>query len=192
MPIKTSCPHCSRSYALADTQQGKTVRCKGCNQTFVVRDGAAPRSAAPARDAAEDRPAPRPARVKKSGLPTWVLVVGGCGALVLLVGCLGGVGTIAWLATSGLRNKVTEENYKKIQMGMSEAEVKAILGEPTAVEDVGQAANRLGLGGNLFAMRVLVWKNGNNQITLGFRNDKVATMMSQFSSSRTVNLQTKG
>ena len=190
MAIKTSCPHCSQSYTLTDSQLGKMVRCKSCSETFLVRESAAPRPAAPPRDDEEERPAPRPARAKKGGLPPWLLIVGGCGVLVLLVGCLG-VGTIVWFATSSMRNKVTEENYQKIQMGMSEAQVKAILGEPTAVEDTGQAANRLGLGGNFFAMRVLVWKNGNNQITLGFRNDKVTTMMSSFSSSKTVNFQTK-
>ena len=109
--------------------------------------------------------APRPASVKKSGLPTWLLIVGGCGTLVLLVGCLGGIGTIAWFASGSMRNKVTEENYNKIQMGMSEAEVKAILGEPTATEDTGEVAKRLGLGNNFNAMRMLVWKNGNNQIS---------------------------
>lgn len=183
MAIKTSCPHCSQPYALADTQLGKTVRCKKCSETFIVRDGAAPRPAPAPREGEEERPAPRPASVKKGGLPTWLLIVGGCGTLVLLVGCLGGIGTIAWFATSSMRNRVTEENYNKIQMGMSEAEVKAILGEPTAVEDTGQVANRLGLGNNFIAMRMLVWKNGNNQITLGFRDGKVTTRISSFMSS---------
>jgi len=182
MAIKTSCPHCSQSYALADAQLGKTVRCKSCSETFLVRESAAPQPATLSRDDEEERPTPRPTSVKKGGLPTWVFIVGGCGALVLLVGCLG-VGTIVWFATSSMRNKVTEENYNKIQMGMSEAQVKTILGEPTAVEDTGQAANRLGLGGNFFAMRVLVWKNDNNQITLGFRDGKVTTRMSSFMSS---------
>jgi hypothetical protein len=90
---------------------------------------------------------------------------------------------IIWLASGSLTNKVTEENYKKIKLGMSEAEVKAILGEPTAVEDLDKAASKLGINVRMptSGLRVLMWRNGNNQITLSFRNDKVVTMMSQFS-----------
>ncbi len=36
MSITLSCPHCERAYTLADTQRGKTIRCKDCNGTFKV------------------------------------------------------------------------------------------------------------------------------------------------------------
>ena len=34
MPIKTSCPDCDRPYNLADTMEGKTVKCKECGNAF--------------------------------------------------------------------------------------------------------------------------------------------------------------
>ena len=183
MAIKTSCPHCSQSYSLADSQLGKQVRCKSCGEPFAVEQGVTARKPpARPRDEEEDRPRPRDVRRKKGGLPTWVWVVGGIGAAVLLLGCLGGGGLMIWLASGSLTNKVTEENYNKIKLGMNEAQVKAILGEPTAVEDLDQAAGNVGIKIRMptTGLRVLVWKNGNNRITLTFRNDKVVSMMSQF------------
>ena len=38
MPILMSCPSCGREYNLADTMEGKTVRCKDCDETFTVAD----------------------------------------------------------------------------------------------------------------------------------------------------------
>src|SRR5262245_36775655 len=38
MSIHTSCPHCERAYHVADTQRGKTIRCKECQGTFKVED----------------------------------------------------------------------------------------------------------------------------------------------------------
>lgn len=186
MAIKTSCPHCAQAYSLADTQLGKKVRCKSCTEPFTVAQSEAPRKV-PARardDDADDRPRPREIRRTKGGVPAWVWIVGGIGVAVLLLGCAGGGGLIIWLASGSLTNKVTEENYKKIKLGMSEAEVKAILGEPTAVEDLDKAASKLGINVRMptSGLRVLIWRNGNNQITLSFRNDKVVTMMSQFTS----------
>lgn len=36
MAIDISCPTCEKSYNLADSQRGKTVRCKHCDDTFTV------------------------------------------------------------------------------------------------------------------------------------------------------------
>ena len=41
MPIKATCPTCTKSYMLADTQAGKRVRCKHCADTFEVPSAAA-------------------------------------------------------------------------------------------------------------------------------------------------------
>jgi HEAT repeat protein len=49
MPIQTTCPACERGYTLPDTQRGKRVRCKNCQETFVVggdADGAIQTAAA--------------------------------------------------------------------------------------------------------------------------------------------------
>jgi hypothetical protein len=39
MSIRMACPHCERAYHLADTQRGKTIRCKDCQGMFKVEDG---------------------------------------------------------------------------------------------------------------------------------------------------------
>jgi hypothetical protein len=36
MPIKTNCPNCDKVYNLADTMDGKAVKCKECGNTFTV------------------------------------------------------------------------------------------------------------------------------------------------------------
>jgi predicted Zn finger-like uncharacterized protein len=36
MPIKATCPTCTKSYMLADAQAGKRVRCKHCDDVFAV------------------------------------------------------------------------------------------------------------------------------------------------------------
>jgi hypothetical protein len=38
MPIQIACPQCDWEYNLADSLQGKRVRCKNCDATFVVED----------------------------------------------------------------------------------------------------------------------------------------------------------
>ena len=36
MPLNTICPECDKNYTLADTMEGKTVKCKGCGNPFKV------------------------------------------------------------------------------------------------------------------------------------------------------------
>jgi hypothetical protein len=180
MAIKTSCPHCDQQYSLVDTQRGKTIRCKSCSEPFVVQESAVTRRGSAPRppEDADDRPRPRRAAKAKGGIPLWVWLAGG-GAVVLFVGCLGGVGLIVWLVKGPLSNKVTSENYAKIQTGMTEAEARAILGEPT--EDAG--VNNP-LGRNSAGLRVLVWRHGDNQITLTFRDNKLVGKMGHFVSTQ--------
>jgi DNA-directed RNA polymerase subunit RPC12/RpoP len=61
MSITTNCPNCEREYKLADTQEGKTVRCKDCGEKFVVEAPRRPR----AEDEEDDhRPRRRSARAR--------------------------------------------------------------------------------------------------------------------------------
>jgi predicted Zn finger-like uncharacterized protein len=161
MAIQTECPHCRNSYSLADGLIGKTVRCKNCQEPFVVRDRTERKPPSRSRDEDEDRDEPRAPRRKQKGMPAWLLVVGGVGAFVLMLGCLGCGGSLLWIY-GPFANKVTQENFNKIQNGMSEAEVKAILGEP---HDRQVPAN---------GRSVLSWKNGNNAIAVTIHNGKVA------------------
>jgi hypothetical protein len=61
-------------------------------------------------------------------------------------------------------SKLTQENFDKIQNGMTMAQVKAILGEPTEASSVGVAGF---LGGTS------KWQAGEVAITIQFFNGKV-------------------
>jgi predicted Zn finger-like uncharacterized protein len=197
MVIPIACPHCNQSYNLADSQEGKTVRCKVCSDTFVV---AASSSTPPARrdsgvrrrnpgpedevvdvvaveedDRSEDRPRRR-RRVRKQGIPGWVWIVGGVGlGLMLFLG----LGLLLWYAVaSGFGTSITRENYGKLAAGMSEAQVVAILGRPTSVGDPIEAFGGLGMRPSpmVGSVRVLTWKSGQAQIQVVLVNDKVTTL----------------
>lgn len=61
-------------------------------------------------------------------------------------------------------SKVTAENYKKMSVGMSRAEVVALLGEPSSTE----RSSFLALEGE-----AAVWQNGKIQIEGQFLNQKL-------------------
>ena len=180
MPIKIYCPHCSHSYSLAEAQIGKKVRCKHCTEAFVVAD---PSGRSGSRDDDDDRDEPRrPRPKKKGGMPTGLLIGLGIGVFVLLLGCLGGGGVLLWIY-GPFANRVTRENFDKINNGMTEAEVKAILGEPNALNDANPFGNRP-MGINPFGGNVLAWKHNNDVIAVSFRNGKVAGKAGQFHKSK--------
>src|SRR5262249_46541323 len=79
MSITISCPHCDHQYTLADTLKGKTIRCKRCEETFVVGKARPPR-----RDEDEngDEDRPRRRKTKQGGVPVWLWLAGGGGLLV--------------------------------------------------------------------------------------------------------------
>jgi predicted Zn finger-like uncharacterized protein len=179
MSIKINCPHCDQAYSLVDEQAGKKIRCKTCTTVFE----APATSDAPRRGRRddfddrdeEDRPRRR-GRGRRAGVPVWVWLLIGGGILLLLV--LVGV-VVVLFATGAIGNKITEENFAKLKAGMSEVEVKAILGPPTEVNDVGiKAANPLFPGG--LGVRVLTWKHGQNQVIVGFLNDKATQITGSF------------
>ncbi len=61
-------------------------------------------------------------------------------------------------------SKVSEENYRKVEEGMTEEQVVAILGKPTESSSV----SVLGIGGT-----VSRWESGDAVITVRFVNGKV-------------------
>jgi hypothetical protein len=66
----------------------------------------------------------------------------------------------------GACSKVSEENFAKIQVGMTEQEVVGILGSPTESDSV----NLLGVSGTSWR-----WKNQNALASVQFVNGKVAS-----------------
>jgi uncharacterized protein YceK len=95
--------------------------------------------------------------------------------LMLMVGLVAGL--------SGCSSKVNKENYDKIKMGMTQAEVESILGEPT--EQVSSSMDAPGMpsppmpgmepGGGQEGMdgKTMIWKEGDKVITVIFLNGKV-------------------
>ena len=64
----------------------------------------------------------------------------------------------------GCTSKLTQENFEKVQSGMTQAEVAAILGDPTE-------SSSIGLGP--FGGTTSTWKDGGRTITIQFVNGKV-------------------
>jgi predicted Zn finger-like uncharacterized protein len=192
MPIQIHCPACSQSYTLADSQAGKRVRCKSCSETFLVPaseqicDVVAVEEVVPQRrrdfdDEYDYRPRRRP--VRSQGVPAWVWIVIGGAAFLLLAG-----GVVAIVLTVG-GNKVTQENYNKLRDGMTEAEVRSILGRPTEETDPTTALGRHAMGsknplaafqGFLPSAKVLVWKSGKNTIMVILINGQLTGRMGNF------------
>ena len=80
MSIAATCPHCGKSYNLADSLAGKQARCKECKNVFVIPGTRAGTAAAPATlrapaTAAAPAPIPparpKPTEVSGSGLPVY-------------------------------------------------------------------------------------------------------------------------
>jgi predicted Zn finger-like uncharacterized protein len=201
MPISVQCPACKQGYTVADTQAGKHVRCKSCAGTFQVpnaedvadvlpvEEPAAPRRRPPALPDAWDfepeRPQPRPA-VRQPGVPVWVWLVSGGGLLLVIVIA------VVLLLTLGGGGKITPENAERVQPGMTEAEVRAILGAPTEVIDPSQVFNQNpffqqnpALKNNPFknllgAVKMCVWKGGRGTVTVQFVNDRATGIQKSF------------
>jgi predicted Zn finger-like uncharacterized protein len=176
MSIKVNCPHCDQAYTLVDAQAGKKIRCKACTTVFDVPAPDLRRDVSRReedRDDYDDRPRRRE-RHRPSGTPGWVWVAIGGGVLLLLV--VGG-GLVVLFSTGVLGNKITKENVAKVQMGMSEVQVKAILGSPTETNDAGLQGLNPFLGGNI---RVLVWRHGGNQVSVTLIGDKVSGISSMW------------
>ncbi len=89
-----------------------------------------------------------------------------------LTGILAVVLVLSLLLANCGADKITKANFDKIQTGMTEAEVQAILGPPTEAQGVDVA---------VFSGTVSTWKQKNVTITIQFVNGKVVAK--QFSQS---------
>jgi hypothetical protein len=74
-------------------------------------------------------------------------------------------GKVVAKASESKKAKVTKENADKIKVGMSRAEVEAILGK---------GATSAGAKIESYGGEVTVWEGADGAITVGFANDKVA------------------
>ena len=72
--------------------------------------------------------------------------------------------TLLLLALAGCGSKINEENFARIEDGMTEKQVFEILGKPTETSSVGA----LGVSGS-----AAVWKDEDARISVQFVNGKV-------------------
>ena len=74
------------------------------------------------------------------------------------------------MSVTGCASKVTQENYDKIENGMTLAQVQAILGKGELQTGASSA-----IGCIFLLSRPVKWVDGDKTITITFVNDKVTT-----------------
>jgi hypothetical protein len=133
----------------------------------------------PARKSSKKSAGRTQPRKKSSGM-LWLLLGGG-GALgfLLLIACAGG---LWWMLGGGFGPKTIDEAaYNKIKQGMTEAEVAAILGNPTSTVGVDNQMFGKNIGGN---MKTSTWTQGNNMIQVVFDDGKASMISGSFTDAR--------
>jgi outer membrane protein assembly factor BamE (lipoprotein component of BamABCDE complex) len=82
------------------------------------------------------------------------------------------------LAGTGCGSPVSQSNYNKVQTGMTQHQVEAILGQgkeqgSSSVAVPGMSAGGVSVPGMSMSAKVLTWQDGQKMITVSFENDKV-------------------
>lgn len=74
----------------------------------------------------------------------------------------------------GCTNKVTLENYEKVQVGMTQGQVEGILGKGEVGTSVGMSISGAGVAGSSGgSVAVYTWKNKNLEISVTYKDGKV-------------------
>jgi hypothetical protein len=161
MAIHTICPHCQDPGTCSDASAGKTVRCGCCQQLFTAIP-----SDAKVRPPRQAHSSPR----QSDNPRLWVMtaVIG----LVALVaasafGVLYGLGFIG--------PHVTLSNFEQLKVGMSEREVRRVLGTPRRVDRTGVPRHLSGVRQYELDKypRRLFWEDGDDIIWVTVQNGEV-------------------
>jgi Zn-finger nucleic acid-binding protein len=181
MPVAV-CPSCDRKLKAPEGAEGRKLRCPGCSATLLVSGGelslvpepiTGTRAGRPERRSRPDDEDDRPRRSRRSnpddddyeedrprkrrrseggGIPLWVWIAGGGGLLAV-----GGLVLVLILVLGG-------GGYDKIKDGMSETEVKDIMGKPDL---------EVMIQGN----GSMSWKKSDKLISVLFEKGKVVKKM---------------
>jgi hypothetical protein len=154
MSVTVICPRCKKSQNVADTLAGTETRCASCGEPLRV----------PLADEAGDAGSTR--RKSGKGTPLWANVAAGVCAVLL-------VAAVVWILVHAFGSSVTLENYQKLKVGMTEAEVQAILGSPNK----GKRSMTSAVPGREHA-EYWIWMDGTKTITVIFVDGKVAELQS--------------
>jgi predicted Zn finger-like uncharacterized protein len=192
VPIQTACPHCDREYTLADDKEGKTVKCKACEETFVViplisnsdetsaDSNKLPRKGDPERKASCNE---REGKYCSEGLRHGETARGSpwggrrrkradtgpkLRLAVVFVGAALVVipcfvgGIFLLVGATRVGAPVNETTFDQLHVGMTEREICGMMGSPTSTEHFG--------GGGRGRVRqagtkLLYWDKGDNEIS---------------------------
>jgi DNA-directed RNA polymerase subunit RPC12/RpoP len=101
MPIRFSCPKCSKTFNAPDTAAGKQVQCPSCSTPLLVPGGVAAEQAPPPLEYADEAPAPQihyhvggPSAPPSAGMAIAGMVLGIVGFIFAFVPCVGWIGIL--------------------------------------------------------------------------------------------------
>jgi len=122
-----------------------------------------------------ERPVRRRRRRPRGGLPAWAWwAIGGGAALLALIVVL--LTVFSFREPTG--NTVTKANFARLKSGMTERQVRSIMGAPTEVLDSADVNRALGtkvppeLAG--LRMKQFMWKQGDDYVGIAFANGKAS------------------
>ncbi len=193
MATRIRCTACRASFTpRRDVEPGDRVRCPDCDARVTVPDDYEPDEDDDRDEDEEDEDDDRPRRkarraTKSGGVPVWLWVVIGVG----LAGCAGAF-TVAYLAyraatahplvraATGVPG-LTEDNLKRLKVGMPESEVAGMFGPPnTSREEPNAKLIFPGPAGpGPVTKRHLIWLGNGGGLTAEFHNGLLAMAVGQ-------------
>jgi hypothetical protein len=195
MPLAIVCPFCQANQHVHHGDAGKKVRCQQCERTFFVPpDDDGPVESEPyldnlqevdvrperrVRREYEDDRSPRRRRYReRSGIPIWVWLLCGGGVLLLFIA----IPVVFVLVRGGVGSKrITPENLSKLQIGMTDSQVEAVLGKPHEITDLGAffgAVNQQmkGAAGGVPSIKFAGWREGDFMILVVYENGRAVSV----------------
>jgi hypothetical protein len=183
MSFNAVCPKCSMVHVLPDDRDGRETRCMRCATPFISdHDPAVQRMERPSvtRRAESTRRSRRALRrlLKRA-------------AAAVLLSALLGAGAYAAYRSGLFEPRVSRQTFTKLSVGMTEAEVRKLLGPPTRVDDsqldsILRTSQLEESKARQVAVRKLFWEDGDRQIWVDIRGGAVEKIGGQFGGAEPV------